>query len=142
MNLPTELFIDTSFFIALTNSRDEDHPYAVNLYDRLQNQGIRKITSEYVLIELGDGLSRFKARNLAQQIIEAVQQDDSFEIVPASTHLFIQALRLYQSRPDKEWGMTDCSSFVIMQQKKLLAALTADHHFAQAGFLSILRTKV
>lgn len=140
MNLPNEVFVDTSFLIALTNSRDEDHQYALKLYQRLESQGTRKTTSEYVLMELGDGLSRYRVRHLAQQIIESIQEDDTFEIVPASTGLFIQALHLFQSRPDKEWGMTDCSSFVIMQQMDLYAALTADHHFEQAGFLSLLRT--
>lgn len=140
MNLPTEVFVDTSFLIALTNSRDEDHQYALTLYQRLESQGTRKITSEYVLMELGDGLSRFRVRHLAQQVIESVQEDDTFEVIPASTDLFIQALQLFQSRPDKEWGMTDCSSFIIMQQMDLYAALTADHHFEQAGFLSLLRT--
>lgn len=140
MNLPREVFVDTSFFIALTNSRDEDHEYAVTLYQRLESQSVRKITSEYVLMELGDGLSRFRVRHLAQQVIASVQDDDTFEIVPASTDLFTQALHLFQSRPDKEWGMTDCSSFIVMQQMDLYAALTADHHFEQAGFLSLLRT--
>ena len=139
MNLPTEVFIDTSFFIALTNSSDEDHLYAVTLQRRLQSQAIRKITSEYVLVELGDGLSRFKVRSLAQQVIESVRRDPKFEIIPASTSLFVQALHLFQNRPDKEWGMTDCSSFVIMQQMELYAVLTADHHFEQAGFLPLLR---
>jgi predicted nucleic acid-binding protein len=59
---------------------------------------------------------------------------------PASTTLLAQSLRLFSQRPDKEWGLTDCSSFVIMQQKGLYAALTADHHFEQAGFLPLLRT--
>ena len=44
------------------------------------------------------------------------------------------AIELYQNRDDKEWGLTDCSSFVTMTRRGLTAALTTDKHFRQAGF--------
>lgn len=40
--------------------------------------------------------------------------------------------------PDKEWGLTDCSSFVVMQELNLKAVLSADHHFRQAGYQALL----
>lgn len=55
MNLPAKVFIDTSFFIALLNSNDSDHPQAVALQIQLTAEKVYKITSEYVLLELGDG---------------------------------------------------------------------------------------
>ncbi|MBA3483059.1 MAG: type II toxin-antitoxin system VapC family toxin [Pirellulales bacterium] len=60
------------------------------------------------------------------------------EIVPASAGLFNQGMVLFDSRADKEWSLTDCTSFVIMQERKITDALTADHHFAQAGFTALL----
>ncbi|NCO53669.1 MAG: type II toxin-antitoxin system VapC family toxin [Deltaproteobacteria bacterium] len=45
----------------------------------------------------------------------------------------------FQERPDKEWGLTDCVSFVIMTERKISAALTTDVHFEQAGFQVLLR---
>lgn len=50
----------------------------------------------------------------------------------------MQALTLYQSRSDKTWGLTDCISFVVMQQHNLTDALTADRHFIQAGFRALM----
>jgi len=41
--------------------------------------------------------------------------------------------------PDKGWSLTDCASFVIMEDEGLPAALTHDHHFEQAGFQALLR---
>jgi len=58
MNLPNEVFVDTSFFIALLNSEDEDRPKALALQKQLPAKKARKITSEYVLSELGDSLSK------------------------------------------------------------------------------------
>lgn len=138
MNLPPKVFIDTSFFIALLNSRDNDHAQAVALQGYLTAGQVRKITSEYVLMELGDGLARLRFRPLAAQLIHLLQQDKSFEIVPASSALFTKSLALFGQRADKEWGLTDCSSFVIMQEGSLTTALTADHHFQQAGFRALL----
>ena len=53
--------------------------------------------------------------------------------------LFEAGLRLYASRRDTEWSLTDCISFVVMKQHNLTEALTADHHFEQAGFIPLLR---
>lgn len=138
MNLPNKVFVDTSFFIALLNGNDDDHLHAVNLQAQLTAGNIRKVTSEYVLVELGDGLSRLRFRQLAQQIIALVYRDPSFEIMPATTSLLQQAILLFSQRDDKEWGLTDCTSFVIMQELNLQVALTADRHFQQAGFQATL----
>jgi hypothetical protein len=138
MNLPTRIFVDTSFFVALLNSSDTDHPQAVALQKQLAAEETRKITTEYVLMELGDGLSRLRFRHLARQLLKLVYQDDTFEVIPSSSQLFAQALALFNERPDQEWGLTDCSSFVLMQALELDTAATADHHFQQAGFRALL----
>lgn len=138
MNLPNKVFVDTSFFIALLNNNDNDHLQAVALQNQLTTERVGKITSEYVLLELGDGLSRLHFRHLASRLIELVYRDESFEVVPSSSSLFTQALALFNQRPDKEWGLTDCTSFIVMQEREVTAALTADHHYQQAGFRAIL----
>lgn len=48
------------------------------------------------------------------------------------------AMHLFQSRSDKEWGLVDCLSFVVMQSQGVTQALSADHHFVQAGFRALL----
>lgn len=48
-------------------------------------------------------------------------------------------MQLYTQRPDKDWSLTDCISFVVMKQHGLTEALTADRHFEQAGFKALLR---
>ena len=35
---------------------------------------------------------------------------------------------------DKDFSFTDCSSFVVMKERRIRAALTNDRHFVQAGF--------
>lgn len=64
--------------------------------------------------------------------------DPRVRIVPASPALFDRGLALFAARPDKEWSLTDCISFVVMTDAGLTDALTADHHFTQAGFTPLL----
>jgi predicted nucleic acid-binding protein len=59
-------------------------------------------------------------------------------VVNISSQLFYQGLTLYESRLDKNWGLVDCISFVVMEQQNLTDALTSDRHFIQAGFQALL----
>jgi predicted nucleic acid-binding protein len=52
--------------------------------------------------------------------------------------LFAAGVELYGTRPDKEWSLTDCISFVVMKREGLTDALTGDRHFEQAGFKVLL----
>ena len=49
-----------------------------------------------------------------------------------------RALDQYERRPDKDWSLTDCLSFLLMEERGITEALTADHHFEQAGFRALL----
>jgi predicted nucleic acid-binding protein len=68
-----------------------------------------------------------------------MESDPNIEIVSVSDELYREALELYRSRPDKEWGLIDCVSFVTMSKRNMQEALTADDHFRQAGFRVLLQ---
>jgi predicted nucleic acid-binding protein len=57
---------------------------------------------------------------------------------PENDHPVLRGFILL-SRPDKEWPLTDCISFVVMRRYDIVDALTADHHFEQAGFNLLLK---
>ena len=69
---------------------------------------------------------RKRNRSTAIQVVRQIQLDSSVEVVPASRPLFAVALDLYASRPDKDWGLTDCTSFVVMKDRGMEDALTVD----------------
>ena len=60
-------------------------------------------------------------------------------IVPPDPLLFEQGIELFADRPDKEWSLTDCISFLVMRKEQVTEAPTADHHFEQAGFITLLK---
>ena len=92
-----------------------------------------------MLIELGNWLSRSGDRAAFVKLMAQLRSDPKTIMFPASRNAFAQGFELYQHRPDKDWSFTDCISFTVMQQEGLTEALTADHHFEQAGFRALLK---
>ena len=96
--------------------------------------------TEYVLWEAVNSLSAPSSRAKVPVLLARIRSDPNIEVIPASSELFEVGLQLHVQRPDKEWSLTDCISFVVMRQQKLTEALTTDHHFEQAGFSALLKS--
>jgi uncharacterized protein len=128
------VFADAFFYVALINRHDSYHLRAAT-YAHAYRGAV--LTTEWVLAEVADALAASRARQQVRAMIEDLKSDPSTHIVEASSHLFIQGLELYDKRPDKEWSLTDCISFVVMESEGVHEAPTGDRHFAQAGFLPI-----
>ncbi len=129
------LFIDTSYILALVNSHDQFHSQAQALADRVDN---KLITTEAVLTEIGNALARLKWREIAVGVLQDLQDDVDVKVLSVDRELFSRSLKLYASRADKEWGITDCMSFTVMNDYHLTDALTTDRHFEQAGYNALL----
>lgn len=130
------IFADTSFYLAILFADDSLHARAVR-WRTATDQPL--ITTEFVLVELVDAMSAEHLRDLAVSAIETLRDDPLVQIVPVSTELFDAGLDLFSQRRDKRWSLTDCISFVVMTRNDVREALTADHHFEQAGFVALLR---
>jgi len=85
-----------------------------------------------------DGLASPRFRHLIQQLRTDWRNDHESIFVAASHEWFERGLDLYCSRPDKSWSLTDCISFLVMEEHGVMEALTGDHHFVQAGFVALL----
>ncbi len=135
----TKVFLDASYAIALSSLNDQYHQLALKLSEKLEAEKIHLLTTRAAVIEIGNALAKQKYRSAAIELLHSLKEDPEVEIVPLSEELFERAFALYQSRNDKEWGITDCISFVIMKDHGLTEALTADEHFQQAGFRTLLK---
>ena len=131
----TPLFADTFYFIALLNPDDAARERAVE-YSRFIEQSV---TTEWVLLELADGLAETRNRHLFKETRDALLDDPPAEVVPFDMTLHERAIDLYIQMADKEWSLTDCVSFLVMRDRGLREALTGDRHFEQAGFVALLK---
>src|SRR5712691_9917545 len=130
-------FLDTVHILALLNPRDALHERALAASEEAP---ARLVTTEAVLMEVADALCLPATRPWAVDAIDDLRKDPDVTCVPMGGKLFAKAFDLYRQRPDKDWSLTDCASFVVMADMKLADALTADVHFEQAGFRALLRS--
>lgn len=137
--MSTPIFLDTSFAIALSAPSDKFHSRANILAEQLETSHTLLVTTRAVILEIGNALAKLRYRQAAVELLNSLEADPNVEIVPPTEDLYARAFDLFRTRPDKEWGVTDCISFVVMHERGLTAALTTDEHFQQAGFRALLR---
>lgn len=131
----TPVFADTSYFLALLGPADQYHSQAL-AWSRALRRPL--LTTEYVVLEVGNSLLRGADRPLFVEFFARLRADRRTELVPASADWLNAGADLFAARPDQTWSLTDCISFAVMAGRKLTDALTADRHFEQAGFRALL----
>jgi predicted nucleic acid-binding protein len=129
------IFADTFYYLAIVSRHDAAHVRAVELSRQLTSP---LVTTAWILTEVGDALSAPRQRSAFAILMDALTSDPQVAIVPPTQAYFDQGVALFKSRADKEWSLTDCISFVVMQEMQLQEALTGDRHFEQAGFRALL----
>ena len=132
------LFLDTSYVIALSVPKDQNHKKAIKIADFLKIDTARLITTRAIALEIGNSLSAQKYRQAAVELLESLDEDPDVEIIPITEDLYRRGLQFFKDRSDKEWGIIDCISFVVMKDQGISNALTADKHFQQNGFKALL----
>jgi predicted nucleic acid-binding protein len=129
------VFADSFYWFALVNPNDAAHERAAT-FSREYVGAL--MTTEWILAEVCDGMASPRLRELVRGLRIDWRDDDQLTVVNASHDWFERGLDLYCRRPDKEWSLTDCISFVVMQEHGVTEALTGDRHFVQAGFSVLL----
>ena len=131
------VFADSHFFFAILNpARCGTLPTAMEFARR--NRG-PLVTTAWVLTELADGLAGTARRQAFRSVLADLESNRENLVVPANYETFERGVELYHARPDKQWSLTDCISFVVMSEEQITEALTGDHHFEQAGFKALLK---
>jgi len=133
-------FADSFYWIAISEPRDAWH--ARTLAWQIVHPNARFLTTEEVLTEVlnwysGSGPA---GRAHAVNVVRTILADSSIQVLPQTSGDFLTALSLYESRPDKDYSLTDCRSMLAMRSLGLSEALTNDHHFAQEGFTVLFPT--
>ena len=108
----TRVFLDASHAIAMASPRDPYHARARILTNQMRELSVSAVTTRGVMLEIGNSLSRQRFRQQAVTLLNYFESDPNVEIVQITDPLYQRALRLFQDRPDKNWGLTDCVSFI------------------------------
>lgn len=130
------LFVDTAGWTMLADEGDPQHRAARAFRDEwLAGAGVL-VSSDFVMDET---LTLLRMR---LGLDAAERWWDQVEGSPRVFWEWIDPARAEKARHwffrwrDKDFSFTDCSSFVVMKERRIRAALTNDRHFVQAGFLT------
>src|ERR1051326_4070361 len=130
------VFADSFHFLALLNANDPAHEHAL----RAHSQRPRNLVlTDCVLLELGDALCDPKDHEDFLALYQALSADPQVKIIRLTPALIERGVQRLRERPDKDWPLTDCISFVVMEDEGIREALTGDRHFEQAGFAALLK---
>ena len=135
----TAVFADTGYWFAIITPDDELHEQAMSVRTSLGNREI--VTTHLVLNEVlnpRSGTTR-QQREATIRLVDRIKHNPQITVVPQTPEQFEAALQRLHRRLDKEWSITDCASFLVMEHHGIREALTNDHHFVQAGFAALLR---
>jgi predicted nucleic acid-binding protein len=134
-----KVFADAGYWIAVVNPQDQLHDKALQVSRSLGPHLI--VTSEMILTEVAASFSD-KGNRLRQAVVDlirSIRANPNSRVVPQTSLQFQDALARFEQCSDKEWSLTDCSSFLIMRELKIDEALAYDKHFEQSGFKALLR---
>lgn len=132
------VFADTGYWVAVLNPNDDWNARAIDVSRSLGK--FRIVTTEMVLDELPAALSKVPVRPMAIDGVQTIRANPNIEVVPQTSLQFGEAFEMYRRMNDKEWSLTDCASFELMKSRSIVDARAHDRHFAQAGFVALLRS--
>jgi predicted nucleic acid-binding protein len=132
------LFVDTGFVRAILQTADKFHEVAAAWHRKIQKERIPLVTSSAIFLELGDGFCQPEQWGRVAPVIAAFRANPHATVVQIDEDVFSRALALRNARADKDWGLTDCTSFVVMGDRKITSALSCDQHFRQHGLKALL----
>lgn len=131
-------FVDTFYWVALANPRDQWHQRAMRVSGSLGQA--RLVTTDEVLVEFLTLLSSYgpEMRQTAVRLARSIFRDPNIQVLPQTRNSFLSGLELYEGRLDKQYSLTDCISMQTMRDHGLTEVLTNDDHFTQESFRILL----
>lgn len=135
------MLVDTSGWANLYIPTEDYHSQSVGYFQQVRKQRETLVTTNYVVAELvallDSPLRIFRPRLF--EIVDSIKTASFVQIIHIDAETDIVAWQLCKARPDKNWSLVDCTSFVVMQQLGIQQAMTTDQHFEQAGFIRVLK---
>lgn len=109
--MTSSYFLDTSFVIALSIESDEFHSRASRLAAGFSSDGVRIVTTQAILLEIGNSFSKTRYRNLAVDFFDRADREPFFEVLSLSDNLVEAGIDLFRHRMDKTGAWLTASHF-------------------------------
>ena len=127
------VFVDASAWVAITNAKDRYYDEAIRVYRRLLRSLTPLVTSTWTAYE---ALTIVKTRlgySQAERLWQLVQRPSVVDLIRVDERVEAGALELFWEYRDKDWGVVDCASLVVMEAVRCHQAVAFDRHFVDAS---------
>ena len=128
------IFVDTGGWIAILNRRDQHHQEAVTIFNKLQQQQMRLLTTDYVIDETVTRLRYDTNHSLAVMFLNRIElfvETGVLILVEIDNRIFREAIALFRQYDSARLSFTDCTSFVVCGENNIHEAF--DQHFSIIG---------
>ena len=128
------VFVDTAFFKALIDQKDEFYIQAKSIWDKQLIKKRKLLTTNFILDE---SFTLIRIRTGIEKLFEfkefLIDGVEDLKIIRVMANDEVKAWEWMKHRWSK-LSFTDCTSFAVMKRLELVDVATFDDHFAKAGF--------
>jgi uncharacterized protein len=130
---PATVFTDTSFLAALIYERDNNHPKAVSIFRSLNTHPVKFILTNFIRAETHALLLNRASHSIADGFLASLINTSKNALIRVTELDELMALELIEKYKDKDFSITDSTSFVVMERLGIGHALSFDDDFRQYG---------
>ncbi|KJU82849.1 PilT domain protein [Candidatus Magnetobacterium bavaricum] len=133
------VFVDTSALVAFFDKSDNHHLEAIAKMKVIKQQKIKLLMSDYIFDETVTMVLAKVGHKIAVEVGESILNQHIIKIVSLSDAIKRRAWEYFKRHNDKIYSFTDCTSFVLMEEKGISYYFSFDDDFKRAGFIDIYR---
>lgn len=127
------VLVDSAAYYALTDQESLEHIRSIAVRTQLVNQHRHLFTTNFIAAETHSLLLNRLGRHVAAQALEWIDEGTA-TIIRVSAADELRAREIITVHDDKDYSLTDATSFAVMERLHIGTAFTFDRHFAQFGF--------
>ena len=128
------IFVDTGAWVAIADKNDQYAKIATKFYTDLVLQRSNLFTSNLVLVETFNLLSRTIGSKSTTKFGDALKTNVFLTVESITLVDWERGWKIFGKYDDKDFSFTDCTSFALMERLKVKSAFSFDVHFRQYGF--------
>ncbi len=135
------VFVDSDAFIASLKEEDTNHSRAREIFDKLSDQPIHFVTSNFVFAEVVTVLSQRVNRQAAVNYIQTMTDEETpFAILRADETVEREAITVFLRQTSKNTSFVDCTNIAFMQLYRLDTIFTFDEIYRKNDIKMLTET--
>jgi predicted nucleic acid-binding protein len=129
------IFVDTSFWVAVSASREQRHAESLELMRRVADAHL--VTSNLVLGETWTFMRRRYGHGPAMRLLDRAERSKRVRVEQVTDRSERDAWRWLRRHDERPYSFVDATSFALMRTMRIREALAFDGDFAAAGFTEL-----